>query len=88
MALLEGMACGLPVVAADASGVPDVLENGEDSGGVVVPRGDVDALARELGGLLDDQARARLLGGLARQRIEQEFSLEVVGPRLCRFLFP
>lgn len=40
VAPIEAMCCSLPVVAADAPGVPDILEGGEASGGLVVPRGD------------------------------------------------
>ena len=85
VSILEAMACGLPVVAADASGVPDVFEDGELSGGIVVPRGDAEALARELGALLDDGERARELGERARRRVERRFSLEAVGPQLRGF---
>lgn len=53
VAPLEAMACGLPVVAADAPGVADIFEKGEASGGVVVPRADATALAIALGRVLD-----------------------------------
>jgi glycosyltransferase involved in cell wall biosynthesis len=86
VAPLEAMACGLPVVAAEAQGVPDILEGGEAAGGVVVPRGDSSTLARELGRLLDDPPLARRLGERARRRMEESFSYEAVGARLASFL--
>lgn len=86
VALLEAMACGLPVVAADANGVTDILEGGETFGGIIVPCQDVDALARSLGLLLDDEALSRLWGGRARQRVEAKFSLEEVGRQLRTFM--
>jgi starch synthase len=86
VAVIEAMACGLPVVAADAQGVPDILEGGEAAGGIVVPRGDSSALARELGRLLDDLPLARRLGERARKRMEESFSYEAVGARLATFL--
>jgi glycosyltransferase involved in cell wall biosynthesis len=82
IAPIEAMSCGLPVVAADAPGVPDILETGEDSGGFVVPRGDIEALASALGQLLDDIPKARELGKSARQRIEDHFSPEIIGQQL------
>ncbi len=86
VAPLEAMACGLPVVAADASGVPDMLEGGESSGGVVVPRNDSVAFAAALGRLLDDPVLSREMGERARSRVEDCFSLAVVGQQLRAFL--
>jgi len=87
VAPIEAMASGLPVVAADAPGVPDILEGGETSGGIVVPRGDAMALAEALGRLLDDPARSRELGKRARCRAEKYFSLEAIGKQLREFMF-
>ncbi len=87
VAPIEAMACGLPVVAADASGVPDILEGGEASGGLVVPRGDATAFALALGRVLDNQEWRHELGNRARRRIEEHFSLEVVGRQLRDFFF-
>lgn len=82
VAPIEAMACGLPVVAADAPGIPDILEKGEASGGLVVPRGDASALALALNRVLDDEAWRRELGKLARCRAEECFSLESIGKQL------
>lgn len=79
---LEAMACGLPVVGTDAQGVRDVVGDG----GIVVPRGDVRALADALGVLLDQDDRRLELGRAARRRAEELFSLDVVGRRLRAFL--
>lgn len=86
VAPLEAMACGLPVVATDVAGMEDVLEGGEASGGLLVPRADPAALAAALGRLLDDPALSRALGARARARVEGCFSPEAVGARLRAFL--
>lgn len=86
VAPVEAMACDLPVVAADAPGVPDILEGGEESGGLVVPRGDATALALALGRVLDNEAWGRELGKRARCRAENCFSLEAIGKQLRDFL--
>ena len=86
VAPLEAMACGLPVVAADAPGVSDILEQGEMSGGLVVPHEDPSALAQALVRVLDDEAWRCELGKRARNRVESCFSLEVVGKQLGNFL--
>jgi starch synthase len=86
IAPLEAMACGLPIVAADAPGVPDILEGGEQSGGIVVPREDVNALVLALGQILDNPDWGRELGRRARDRIEQHFSPPAIGQQLRKFL--
>jgi glycosyltransferase involved in cell wall biosynthesis len=55
--LIEAMAGGLPIVAADAGAVPGVLGDGER--GRIVPAGDTPALAATIAELLDDR-RQRL----------------------------
>ncbi len=60
VAPLEAMTCGLPIVAADAPGVPDILEEGEMSGGIMVPRENPEALALALGRVLDNVEWSRV----------------------------
>jgi alpha-1,3-rhamnosyl/mannosyltransferase len=64
--VLEAMACGVPVVAADRSALPELVRDA----GVLVDPESVEALAGALGGLLGDPARRRDLGrrGLERSR--------------------
>jgi glycosyltransferase involved in cell wall biosynthesis len=63
--LLEGLAAGRAVVASRVAAIPDVVEDGET--GVLVPPGDVEALAAALRALADDPARRDRLGARARQ---------------------
>nr|WP_263012229.1 glycosyltransferase family 4 protein [Laspinema sp. D2d] len=88
VAPIEAMACRLPLVAADASGIADILEGGEDSGGIIVPRGDAAAFAIALGRMLDHPAWSRELGNRARDRVERCFSPEVIGKQLRDVLLP
>ena len=64
---LEAMAAGLPVVACRAAAVPEVVPDGEC--GILVPTGDVPALASALERLLGDQAERRRLGTAGRRRV-------------------
>ncbi|HKB05963.1 MAG TPA: glycosyltransferase family 4 protein [Gemmataceae bacterium] len=86
VAPVEAMAAGLPVIAGDAPGAADILAGGEAVGGILVPVGDVRALATALATLLDDPARCQALGRCARERAERAFSLEAVGEQLRDFL--
>jgi starch synthase len=86
VAPLEAMACGLPVVATDAQGLPDIFEHGERDGGIIVPNGDSAAFAAALGQLLDDESRRREVARCARRRIEDAFALRSVGAELADFL--
>ena len=88
VAVLEAMACGLPVVASDVSGVAEIVPGGETDGGIKVPPGEAVPLAAALLRLMDQPALARRLGDAASGRVEREYSLQVVGPKLKRFLFP
>jgi glycosyltransferase involved in cell wall biosynthesis len=85
VALLEAMACGVPVVAGDVPGVSDVLEGG---GGRLVPRDDPSALADEIVAVVEDGDQAADLGHLARRRVEEAFSLDAVGAALRAFILP
>lgn len=71
---LEAWANGLPVVAAAAGGVPEVVRHGE--AGLLVPFGDLDRLSESLGGLVDDPVRARSLGEVGRRIVAQGHSWE------------
>jgi glycosyltransferase involved in cell wall biosynthesis len=86
VAPLEAMACSLPIVATNVEGIPEILESGEMSGGLMVPVENVEALASALESILDDEAWAIELGKRARQRVEQGFSFEVIGQQIRSIL--
>lgn len=76
VALLEAMACGVPVVATDCpSGPREVLAGGEF--GRLVPVGDPAALAAAIEQVLRDPAAARVVAAAARRRIEEEYSAPI-----------
>jgi glycosyltransferase involved in cell wall biosynthesis len=66
---LEAWANALPVVAAAAGGVPDVVRHGE--AGYLVPFGDLGRLSEALGSLIADPERARALGAVGRKLVER-----------------
>lgn len=64
-ALTEAMLLGVPVVAPEIFGIPEVVHHGAT--GLLFPRGDAPALARAMLAMLDDPARARRMGENARR---------------------
>jgi glycosyltransferase involved in cell wall biosynthesis len=80
MPLLEAMASGLPVVATRGGAFPEIVEDGRS--GLLVPRGDVEALAEALSELLGDPARRAALGREARARVLRSFTWDRVIERL------
>jgi Glycosyltransferase len=85
VAPLEAMACGLPVVATDAQGLPEILEQGEESGGIIIQQEDAGQLAEAVNRMRDPHLRARLAANALR-RAEQGFSIDTVGRQLKALL--
>ncbi len=75
VAILEAMASGTAVVASRVGGIPEQVEHGAT--GLVVPPRDPRELGAALVDLLRDDARRRMMGSRARQRIEERFSQDI-----------
>ncbi|MEO6596890.1 MAG: glycosyltransferase, partial [Planctomycetota bacterium] len=71
IAMLEAMACGLPVVATDVGDVRAILP--AEAGTCIVPPGDPAALAAALQRVLGDASLAARLGAANRQRVEERY---------------
>jgi len=73
MVYLEAQACGLPVVAYDNGGVPEVVRDGR-TGTLVAPL-DEDAFGAAIAALLADAPRRRQMGAAARRHVAQDHDL-------------
>ena len=73
---LEAAAAGRPTIGARAGGIPEEIVDGET--GVLVDRGDADALARAVGDLLEDDGRRRALGEGARRLLATRFDRDAI----------
>lgn len=86
ISVIEAMACGLPIVASRVRGVADTLSDPEQSGGLLVPPEDVEALVRAIKLLLTDPGLAQEFGKRARSHANACFSMEQIGRSLISFL--
>ena len=82
-AVLEAMACGVPVVSSRIGGMEELLEGG---GGLLYPPGDAQALVRVLKELLPDEARRGELARAARNEVVQRFGWERMVQRFIKLL--
>jgi glycosyltransferase involved in cell wall biosynthesis len=67
----EAMGCEAPVVATDAGGLPEVVEDGVT--GYVVPKGNTEALRAAMDRILGDPALGARMGKAGRQRALERF---------------
>jgi len=70
--LLEGMACGRPVICTRVASMPEIVEDGVC--GFIVPPNDPAALAERIGWLHDHPAEAAAMGAAARRRVLNKFT--------------
>lgn len=73
VAALEAMACGVPVVASDVGGLPEVVTHGES--GYLCPVGDLEAFAACTLELLRNPDKAAAMGQHAREEANTRFSM-------------
>jgi mannosyltransferase len=81
LTLIEAMAVGAALVASRAGAAELVVEDGVT--GVLVPPGDVDALADALEPLMRDQAAAAAMGERARVGVLEKFSLDAEADKIA-----
>jgi glycosyltransferase involved in cell wall biosynthesis len=82
MVVLEANAAGKPVIGASATGIVNIVVDGEN--GLLFPVGDVPALAEALARLITDKALARKLGGVGQERVKLEYQQERIWEALHR----
>lgn len=71
VAAVEAAACGLPVVASTAGGLPEVVDDGTT--GLLVPVEDVDTLTAAIARLIDDAVLRHRLGAAGREMAVQRY---------------
>lgn len=76
VSLIQAAAAGLPIVASQVGGIPEIVRDGEN--GLLVPPGDVVALASAVTRILDDPALAARLGARGRAIAREEFGADTM----------
>jgi glycosyltransferase involved in cell wall biosynthesis len=72
--LLEAIASGIPVIGSRLTGIPEIVDHGEN--GLLIEPGDVAGLANAIATLLDDSKLRRRYGRAARDKAERRFDVE------------
>ncbi len=80
-AVLEAMACSLPVVATDCGGTPEIITHG--SNGILVGPGSADQIYSAIKKIIADRDFARSLGKNARDTVAGTFSINAAADRYC-----
>lgn len=83
ISLIEGMACGLPVISTSIGGIRDILTHEEN--GLVIKAGDQNQLTVSMRRLLDDRGLALRLGKAALTTVQERYTREIVATRYLDF---
>lgn len=75
--IMEAIACGTPCVAFNIGGIPDMIEHQQN--GYLAQPYDSEELAHGIAWVLQDEQRRQDLSHRAREKFEQEFTLEIQG---------
>ncbi|HHY39275.1 MAG TPA: glycosyltransferase [Clostridia bacterium] len=79
--LLEAMALGLPVVASEVGGVPEVVKDGEN--GFLVEPGNEEDLSDKIIRLLESPHVRQAMGQAGRETIKSRFNVEIMARRVA-----
>jgi len=80
LAVLSGMAAGLPIVATRVGGLPEVIRDGAT--GILIPPREPSRIADAVLSLIEDPALCLKLGRAAQQFIHEEYSLDAAASRV------
>jgi glycosyltransferase involved in cell wall biosynthesis len=76
LAILEAMASGVPVVATNAGGLGEIVENGKN--GLLVPMRNADAMAKAIINIRDDKELSRKMADSALTMVRESYGIEAM----------
>jgi colanic acid/amylovoran biosynthesis glycosyltransferase len=79
VALIEAMACGVPVISTHISGIPELIESGKD--GILVGQRNVCELERAIDSILQNPNAAEM-GENARKKVDRCYNIDKNIPKL------
>lgn len=85
LAALEAMSCGVPVVASNVGGLPEVIDDGKE--GFLAPVGDVEQMAEKALLILMDPILKQAFSDRCRQKALTKYRLEQVVDRYQAYYY-
>jgi len=84
MALMEAMACKLPVITTENTGASEYVKNGEN--GFVVPARNSEMIAQKIEEFYSDKNKVKACGEKAYSRVKREFEGNVYEKEITNFI--
>lgn len=85
VSIIEALAAGVPVVAAEVGGIPEIYRSGIE--GIFWPLNDPNEGARRLINLMSTPERLGQMSTAARERYSTTYTPHIAAERLCDFLY-
>lgn len=82
--IAEAQGCGLPVVAFNSGGIPEIVEH--DVSGILVPYKDMTCFTEAISRFITSPDLIKKMGTKGRERVEHYFNRNRQGPIICNFL--
>lgn len=80
MVIIQAMACGLPVIATENTGGPDIIEDGKN--GFIVPIRDTKALKEKLTYFYENPENCKQMDQSAKKRVSSGFAWDDYGEKI------
>ncbi len=81
-AIVEAMACGVPVISTNAGSIPEIVDTGRN--GILVNPGDHEALSDQIKLLIQDPEKRALLAKNGRQKVIDNFSWKATAEKYAQ----